>query len=41
MIKLGFTKEAEKRAIAMLSDSIKKTGLVERLKNKADILKDD
>jgi len=41
MIKIGFTKEAEKRAIKMLSEHIKKKTLVERLKSKADILKDE
>jgi len=41
MIKIGFTKEAEKQAQKTESAPTKKKGLLERLKKDADTLKDD
>jgi len=41
MIKIGFTKEAEKQAQKTKSAEPKKKGMLERLKKHSDILKDD
>jgi len=41
MIKIGFTKQAEKQSQKADSADIKKKGVLERLKKHADILKDD